>query len=70
MEIMLVIQKAKITPFTTKSDFAREFANPIALAACEGFISTKLNDETYTNRWMVTQDGLAWFEGAVNVLGD
>jgi len=70
MEIMLVIQKAKITPFTTKSDFAREFANPIALAACEGFISTKLNDDTYTNRWMVTQDGLAWFEGAVNVLSD
>ena len=35
MEIMIVIQKAKLSPFTTKSDFARAFASPIALAACE-----------------------------------
>lgn len=67
-EIMAVIAKAKLEPFTTKSDFARQFANPVALAACEGLISTKLDENTYTNIWMVTSDGLDWYEGASNVI--
>lgn len=70
LDLMLVIQKAKVQPFTTKSDFARKFANPIALAACEGLISTKIDEDVYTNIWMVTQDGLAWYEGASHVLSD
>ncbi len=70
LDLMVVIQKAKMQPFTTKSDFARTFANPIALAACEGLISTKIDEDVYTNIWMVTQDGLAWYEGASHVFSD
>lgn len=71
IELITVIQRAKVRPFTTKSDFAREWANPIALCACEGLITTQLNEGTYTNVWMVTSDGLDWAEeAATHVLGD
>jgi hypothetical protein len=65
--LLSVCLKAKVEPFTTKSDFARTFANEIALCACEGFISTAL-DDSYTNRWMVTAYGLEWIEEAFHVL--
>ena len=68
LEIYTVLLQAKQSPFTTKSDFARVAANPIALAASEGLISTRLNETTFTNRWMVTADGMEWMEGMEDVL--
>ena len=68
MEIYTVLVHAKQSPFTTKSDFARVAANPVALCASEGLLSTQLNDTTYTNKWMVTAEGLEWMEGMEDVL--
>ena len=68
MEIYTVLVHAKQSPFTTKSDFARVAANPVALCASEGLLSTQLNETTYTNKWMVTADGLEWMEGMEDVL--
>ena len=65
-----VLEQAKIKPYTTKSDFARQWATHVALAACEGLLSTRLNDEQFTNVWMVTADGLDWMSGVEDVLRD
>lgn len=69
MEIHAVLMQAKISPFTTKSDFARVAANPIGLAASEGLISTRLDENTFTNKWMITGLGLDWLEGFNEVFG-
>ena len=44
--------------FTTKSKFARESANIIAVAATEGLITTRLEEEVWGNRWMITEKGM------------
>lgn len=62
-EIYSVLLQAKQRPFTTKSEFARKAATPIALCATEGLLSTQLGENTYTNKWMVTAEGLGWMEG-------
>ena len=43
--MVYVLEAAKLKPYTTKSDFARTFATEIALAACEGLLTTRLNDD-------------------------
>ena len=68
--VYAVVQTAKMKPYTTKSDFARTWASHVALAACEGLISTRLSDEQFTNVWMVTSDGLHWMEEVDDVLRD
>ena len=40
--VYAVVNQAKIKPYTTKSDFARTWATHVALAACEGLITTRL----------------------------
>lgn len=44
-------------PFTTKSDFAREYTDVIAMLACEGLLTTKGRDDNYCNRWRLTAKG-------------
>jgi hypothetical protein len=61
-EIWQILQTAKQKPFTTKSDIAREAATAIAFLASEGMLSTQLNEDTWTNRWMLTAVGLEWME--------
>jgi len=70
LSVFSVVQKARVQPFTTKSDFAREFANEVALCASEGFITTQVDDSSFTNIWMVTHEGLSFMEGLSDVLGD
>lgn len=70
MTIYLVVAKSRQEPFTTKSEFARYAANEIALCASEGFITTKVNEQTYGNVWMVTQLGLEYLKDLDDVLGD
>lgn len=67
LAIYKVLLKARQSPFTTKSDFARYAANEVALCASEGLITTHLEEHTYTNTWMVTADGMAWMEGFSDV---
>ena len=57
-----VITMARVKPFTTKSDFARSYATVVAMAAVEGLITTKINDTTYGNVWLVTGNGMEYLE--------
>ena len=68
--VFTVVQAAKMKPYTTKSDFARKWATHVALAACEGLISTRLDDATFINNWMITADGLAYLSEVEDVLRD
>jgi hypothetical protein len=54
-----ILRRAWVNPFSTKSDFAREHANLVALAASRGYLTTRLNRETYGTRRLVTPDGLS-----------
>lgn len=53
-----VLQRAWIAPFSTKSDFARQYANEVALAASVGLISVEVLPETYGTNWLITPNGL------------
>lgn len=60
--IYLTVEKARVEPFSTKSRFARIAANEIAIAASEGFISNRLDEGVFTNKWMITADGIEFLE--------
>ena len=47
---------------TTKSDFAREHADFVAMAASMGLISTRIMEEVYGRQWQITSRGLAALE--------
>lgn len=55
-----VLMRAHNNPFTTKSDFARAYANFIALAACDGNITTKVGQFVPTATWRITEKGLRY----------
>lgn len=42
----------------TKSNFAREHANLMAMAACDGLITTKIATGFYDDRWRISHQGL------------
>lgn len=58
MALYVVLDRAWRQPFTLKSDFARTGAFHVALAASEGFISTKVDVETWGKRWLITEVGM------------
>lgn len=60
---LTVLAKAWYEPFTTKSDFAREHADFVAMCASEGYITTKVDEDAYGNKWVITQDGIAAYHG-------
>ena len=68
--VLMVVDMARINPFTTKSNFARDAANEIAVAASEGFISTRLDENKFTNRWMITMEGLQFLEDMKDVIAE
>lgn len=47
---------------TTKSDFARENADFIAMAASMGFITTRIMSEVFGRQWQITANGLQALE--------
>jgi hypothetical protein len=53
-----VLHEAWTTGFTTKSDFAREFADFVAMAASMGLITTRINNQVYGKQWQITSKGL------------
>lgn len=59
MDISQVLEAAHECPFKTKSNFAREYANEIAAAASEGFLTTKFADGSFTRSWRLTPLGLS-----------
>jgi hypothetical protein len=57
-----ILYHAWKAPFTTKSDYARYFAGLVAMAASDGFITTRLATGLYDNNWKITARGLRYME--------
>jgi hypothetical protein len=53
-----LLYRAWSEPFTTKSDFAREYADLIGMAASDGLITTRQATGLYGNKWLITAPGL------------
>lgn len=54
-----VLKRAYQIPFTSRSDFARQHAEWVAMCACEGLITTRLvGTEEYGKVWHITVMGL------------
>lgn len=68
MRVYIVLERARLQPFTTKSDFARMAANEIGICASEGMISTQVSEGKYSNVWMITVEGLEQMEAMNDVL--
>lgn len=58
VSLYIVLDRAWRNPFTVKSDFAREGALHVAIAASEGFISTKIDTESWGRKWLITEVGM------------
>lgn len=56
--LFIVVDRAWRNPFTVKSDFAREGALHVAIAASEQFITTKIEEDTWGRHWIVTPTGM------------
>ncbi len=62
MNIQNILDHAWRQPFTTKCDFARTHADLVAVAASDGFITTRIAAGLYGNRWQITAPGLRHLE--------
>ncbi len=58
LKLIDVLRRAWIHPFKTQSDFARENANFVAMAASDGLITTKVATGLYGDRWLITDIGI------------
>ena len=54
-----VLEQAYLAPFTTKSDFARLAADRVAMAASDGFLTTRIATGLYGTHWRLTPAGAA-----------
>jgi hypothetical protein len=58
VSLYIVLDRAWRNPFTVKSDFARDGALHVAIAASEGFITTKVETDSWGRRWCITEVGM------------
>lgn len=56
--VQTVLKKAWLEGFRTKSNFAREYADEVAIAASLSLISTKIGKERFDRTWHITRKGL------------
>lgn len=57
-DVLNVLVEAWSTGFTTKSDFARRHADPVAEASGRGLITTmSYTGSIYTRKWNITPKG-------------
>lgn len=63
-ELLMVLHRAWSSPFTTRSDFARTHAEPVAVAACQGLLTVKHHDtlNEWGRTWRITAAGLHLLE--------
>lgn len=59
-QLQAVVLQAHTHSFTVRSDYARSFAEYVAMAASLGLISTKIAGNLYSSHWRPTVKGLAW----------
>ena len=62
MAVAELLHRARVRPFTTKSDIARS-AQTLSRCAPPNLLTTSLPNGHFTNVWMITPDGMAWLEG-------
>lgn len=55
---MKVLRRAWRTPFTLQCDFARHNVAHVAMAACKGLITTRVDRGVYGRVWLITSLGL------------
>jgi hypothetical protein len=53
-----VLHQAWVRPFSVQSNFAREHAAIVAMAASDGFITTRIAAGVYARHWHITLKGL------------
>lgn len=53
-----MLTKAYMQGFSTKSDYAREMADFVAMAASQGLISTSVPHRGWGRTWRITEAGL------------
>lgn len=56
--IRAVLERAWRGGFTTKSNFAREKADEVAICASLGLISTKIQGTKFGTQWFITKQGI------------
>lgn len=64
------LDRAWRKPFTVSSKFAREGAFYVALCASEGWITTKIDEETWGTRWSISEYGMGVKKELNRVLRD
>ena len=57
-ELYRTLSKAHRNPFLTKSRFARAKADLIAACASQGYITTRVNEHGFGNKWCITDFGI------------
>lgn len=72
LELTLVLQHLWVYAITTKSDFAREYADAIAEAACRGLITTAVvpHGSLHGRLWKPTAKGLTFLFDHANLIAD
>lgn len=60
-----VLSRSHFEGFTTKSDYARDHADIVAMLACVGFISTQIGSYQWSNLWKITADGLTFLQDSL-----
>lgn len=58
VKVNAVLKRAWLVGFRTKSNFAREYADEVAIAASLGLISTKIGKDQFDKTWHITRKGL------------
>lgn len=56
-----VLERSWTRPFKTKSNFARQNADIVAMAASDGFITTRIAAGFHGREWLITPLGLSHF---------
>jgi hypothetical protein len=60
--LYITLDRAWRNPPTINSRFAREGAAMVALSASEGFITTNCGDDSWGNKWLITERGMTMKE--------
>lgn len=63
LKLIDVLTRAYDSPFSIKSNFAREEADVVAAAASLGMLTTILPSGVATREWRVTTTGLTFIKG-------
>ena len=58
IDLQVVLEKAWLSAFMTKSDFARANADGVATASSLGLITTQTDEKTFGRLWVITPKGL------------